>query len=233
MNYLQLCQRFRQETGYASSGPSAVTSQSGYHKRVVDWINSAYTEIQNQQNWDWLRKEFTLSTTASDESYAYGDCTDVPTSSAITRFRQWAIQDTRNPVQCYLSSSGVGSEYWLTYIDWADFRRIYQIGTEETGAPAHITIDPNQNLVLGPTPDDTYVITGEYWRSAQTLSADSDTPEMPAEYHMLIVFQAMEDYAYFEDAQDVLARVAVKRNRLLNQVSRANAPAWRKAGPLI
>lgn len=234
MTFLQLVQALRREAGYASQGPSTVVSQTGMHEKAVEWIKNAYIELQNAHYWNWLRKEFTLTTTASDYEYAYGDCTDVPTSSAITRFKRWAIEDPYNPTKCYLSSSGSGAEYWLTYIDWPAFRTLYLLGTQEEGAPAHISIDPSDNIVLGPTPNDTYVITGEYHKSAQTLDTtdNTDTPEMPSDYHMLIVYTAMEDAGFYDVADEILVRGDRKKRRLMRQLMKVELPKMRKAGPL-
>lgn len=232
MTYLELCQRFLRETGYGSSGPTAVTGQAGYHLQAVEWIAEAYTELQNRTNWRWLRKEFTLETTDGDYSYAYGDCTDVPTDSAITRFKSWQFQDRWNPPKCYLQSSGQGTEYPLTYIPWESFQYIYRLGTREEGAPSMISIDPADNIVLGPTPNDTYVITGEYNRSAQVLAADGDTPELPSDLHMLICYLAMEDFGLYDLSDESLQRARIKGRRLLRQLEVQQAPKMRKAGPL-
>lgn len=232
MNNLGMCQALRRETAYASSGPTTVVDQSGMHERGVEWIKNNWIELQNEHLWRWMRKGFTLTTTADDYEYAYGDCTDVPTSSAISRFKSWAIKDRKNPPKIYLSSAGAGTESWLTYIGWHDYQRIFRIGTQSSGYPTYISIDPADNIVLGPTPNDTYVITGEYNRSAQTLSADSDTPEMPSEYHMLIVYMAMEDAGFFDVADEILARSRKKAARLKYQLMQTQLPKMRKAGPL-
>ena len=235
MNYLELCQRYRRETGYGSDGPTTVVSQSGAHLQNVEWIADAYVQLQNRTDWRWLRRPFTLTTSASDSSYAYTDCTDVDASAAISRFKSWRVGDRWNPPKIYLQSAGQGAETLLTYIPWDQFSLIYRVGTREEGYPAHISVDPSDNLVLGPTPDSTYVISGEFNRSAQVLDAtdDTDTPEMPSDFHMLIVYLAMEDGGYFEVADEVLARSKVKGRRLLRQLEALHAPRMRMAGPLV
>ena len=64
MNFLELCQRLRQEVGAAGNGPAAVTSQSGEYARLVTWIRTAWQEIQNERRWafDWVRGEVDLNT---------------------------------------------------------------------------------------------------------------------------------------------------------------------------
>lgn len=229
MTYLELVNRFRQETNYSNAGPTTVSDQTGDHARAVDWVADAYTDLQNRLFWRWLRKDFTLTTQADVARYTPTQCQD--DDGDISRFRAWVI-DRQNPVRCYLESSGVGAEYWLTPVSWDYFRTIYQIGTQPSSAPSFITVDPDDNIVLGPTPNDAYVISGEYHRSAQILTANGDTPEMPSDFHMLVVYGAMEDHGYFDAAPEEIDRGARKYRRLLRQLEGTQQPRMRRAGPL-
>lgn len=232
MNYLQLVQRLRQETNYANTGPVAVTGQTGDHARAVSWIADAYTELQNRHPWRWLREGFTLTTVSGDGEYAASDAISDSSTTSISRFSAWHADDAFNPPKCYLQSAGEGAAYWLTYIPWEQYRTIYDIGTYSDASPSHITVDPDDNLVLGPAPDDTYVIKGEYHRSPQTLSANADTPEMPSQFHMIIVYLAMEDAGFFDAADDIIMRGRRKCRRLLRQLEINQGPVLRMAGPL-
>lgn len=232
MNFLQLVQRFRQETNYANTGPTTVTSQSGDHGRAVDWVATAYTALQQRHQWRWLRKGFTLTTSSGTDTYDHTSCIDTPTGAAISRFKSWSVSDPYNPPRIYLSSAGSGTETWLSYISWESFRTIYKIGSQENSYPAFITIDPDDNLVLGPKPNDTYVITGEYHRSAQILSANTDEPEMPADYHMLIVYMAMLEYGEFDAAPDIINRAARHIRRMTRNLEATQMARIRLAGPM-
>lgn len=234
MTYLQLCRRLAQECGLSGTVPTGVTNQTGELKRIVDWVASAWDEIQSRhRDWRWMRVGFTLSTTSGDDDYAYSSATDALTAAAIARFRRWLVTDPENPPKCYLSSSGVSAEYWLSYLSYERFRTLYQIGTEQIGQPAHITINPQNQLVLGPTPDDTYVITGEFQRGNQTLSADADEPEMPDDFHMLIVYDAMLKYAGFDAANEIYHRGLNEGRPLRRRLELDQRPRIRIAGPLI
>lgn len=234
--YLELSQKLRRECSVSGTGPTAVTGQTGKLADLVAWIADAYVQIQNLHAdppcWRWLRHGFTFDTTADDDSYSYGDVTDTTTSSAITRLSNWYIHDPYDPPKIYLTSTGVGAQTWLTYVDWEDFKSIYKIGTQNSSAPAHISIDPQNNLVLGPAPNDTYTVTGDYIRSAQVLAADGDTPEMPSQFHDLIVYYAMEKYGYNELAQEILSRASAESNRMLQNLSSNQLQKMRIAGPM-
>lgn len=232
MNYLELVQRYRQESNYANSGPATIVGQIGDHARAVSWIADAYTELQNRTAWRWLKKEFTLNTVASDDSYMSTDATDDDTAIAIARFKSWHIDDPYNPPRIYLQSAGIGSAYWLTYIPWAQFRTTYQIGTFADSSPSHISIDPKNNLRIGPPPSAVYVIESEYVRSAQVLAANTDIPEMPSDYHMLIIYLALQDGGFYDLAEEMIARGVKKGKKLIRQLENDQGPAIRMAGAL-
>lgn len=237
MTFLELCQRLRQEVGIPGTGPSTVLSQTGELALLVDWIASSYTEIQQRHGgrWRWLRREFTLSTTASDGSYAYGDATDVTDAAAITRFRRWIFTDRDNPPKIYLTASGVGTERFLVYADYPAFRSVWKLGNNstQTGYPTFVAQDPNNNVLLAPIPDDAYTVRGEYWMKPQTLAADADEPEMPDDFHMLIVYRAMEKYAGFNAAQEVMIRAKNEGQPMMRNLEADQLFVdWRFAGPL-
>ena len=122
--FLQLCSDTRRECGVAGTGPTAVTDQSGQLENIVNWVKNAFVEIQNRhQDWLWLKSTFTFDTTASDDTYAYGDAavTDSRLSAAISRFRRWWLYDVDGfpNVKCYLTSAGVSGEKYLLPLPWA------------------------------------------------------------------------------------------------------------------
>jgi hypothetical protein len=227
--YLQLAVDLRRECGIAGTGPTGVTNQTGELARVVEWVAQSYTEIQNSKpNWRWLRSEFTLPTVASDDDYIYSDCTDTIDTATITRFRRWYPHEFR----IYLTSAGVGTERWLNYQAWDAFRRSYKIATQNAGSPSVVTIDPRNHIRLGPKPDAIYTVTGDYQKSAQILAADADVPEMPEDYHMLIVSYAMWKYASNVAAPEVWTHAKTEARRMYNDLVRDQAPEPCFAPPL-
>lgn len=219
------------ECGIASE-PTTVDSQTGEFKRMVNWYKQAWVEIQNRTDWRWMRHEFSLNTVADTEVYTFADCTDLTSSATITRFKKWRFEDVNDPPKIYLQSTGVGGERWLLWTPWNWFKTIYSVGTQNSGATAHITVDPQDQIHLGPIPNDVYVVTGDYYRSPQVLAADDDEPEMPSHFHYLIVYEAMKKYAYFESAQEVLSRAEVESKKLMRQLEREQGPKWGMAGPM-
>jgi hypothetical protein len=234
--YLQLCQKLRREcvNGYAG-GPGAVTGQTGILEKIVGWVADAYKDIQIlHDNWRWMRSNFTVNTVASDDTYAFADCTDTKTAAAISRFSHWHADDREDPFRAHLTSVGVSAQNWLIYLPYDEFRRIYKFGAQQTvtGQPVYASVDDDDQIVLGPNPSDIYTITGRYQRGPQILAANDDTPDMPTQYHDLILYYAMERYAVNSVAPEVLARARTEGARLLGALQRTQLPEIHMGGPL-
>ncbi len=207
MNLLGLVQSLHHEAKLAGAEPDAVTGQTGRAADLVRWSIEAWNDIQRDRDgkWNWLRSHFTLDTTAEDPSYAYGNCNDVGDDAAITRFRRWDLDSRERPL-IYLSADGKATERQLAIDNWTHFRYLYVRATHTAAYPGAIAVDVANNLYLGPTPDAVYRVTGNYWKSNQALAADADIPELPADYHMMIVWRAIVKYAYNTVSHEVLAR---------------------------
>jgi len=205
---LDLVQSLHYEAKLPGSPPDSVSGQSGRAADLVRWAIEAYNDIQREKDsrWKWLRGDWTLDTTADDSIYAPTDCTDVADDSAISRFLAWDLDDESRPF-IYLTSDTVSTERELPIADhWNDFRSLYVKATHTAAAPSQMAVDHADNLHFGPTPDAVYTVTGNYWKSIQRLAADADEPEMPANFHMLIVYRALLKYAYNVVGQEILAR---------------------------
>jgi hypothetical protein len=235
--FLQLCQDARREGAMAAgTGPASVLNQTGELERIVAWIKNSWIEIQGRsQVWKWMRSPFTFNTVASTNAYAFGAVTDSRLAAIITRFSRWwpLDQDGESNVLCYLTSVGVADQQYLSYLDWAPFKHLYLRGSQTNNRPVHFTVDPQDRLLLGPNPNAVYTVTGEYQMSAQVLAADGDTPEMPAQFHQLIVYRAMEKYAGYRSAPEVMARGVSEGNRMLRALEGNQLPASKQPMALV
>lgn len=207
MDLLALVQSLHQEAKLTGAEPDAVTGQTGRDADLVRWSIEAYNDIQRAKDgkWKWLRSGFHVDTVADTASYAFGAVQDTDDSAAITRFRAWDL-DPREPPLIFLSADGKVAERELFIDTWTHFRYLYLRGTHASSYPSTVVTDVNDKLFLGATPDAVYRVTGNYWKSNQNLVADTDVPEMPADYHMMVVWRAITKYAYNTVGHEVLAR---------------------------
>lgn len=235
MTRLELARRIARECRMTASAnvPATTINQTGNLLDAVTWLDDAWLELQAEQMpWRWMIKNFTLTTVIGIDTYEYSDCIDVPTSGAITRFDSWKFVDPMSIVTSYLQSAGVNTQGYVYYLPWETFRLTYLVGTIQSGQPAHITIDPQNRIQIGPIPNEVYVLGGEYKRSPQIMTLDEDVPEMPAQFHNLLIYDAMRKYAGAESAAEIMLRANTEGARVRSQLNMNQLPAFRIGGPL-
>lgn len=194
MNFLEICQRTRLEADITGSGPASVVGQSGELEKVVEWVLTAYDDIQNlYSTWRFLRTDFTFPTIVDTQNYT-------PDAVDLADLATWKAEKD-DDLTIY---SAVADEQHLAIYPWNDFRSVYMFGTNrtQTERPTVATIKPDNSMSLWPIPNAIFTVTGEYYKKAQTLSANTDIPIIPSQFHMAIVWRAVmfygADYAAIE-----------------------------------
>jgi hypothetical protein len=229
-HFLDIVQRAARECRVPGTGPSAVTSQTGLNQRLVMWASSAWVEIQNlHRDWKFLRLSASWTTVSGTALYTTGSGSGT-VGVAASAFREWV----RNNFRCYLTATGTSDEQFLDYRDWEAFRNIWLFNANRSmrTRPYEVTIDPSYSVGLGPTPASGYTVTGEYYRKAVQMSADSDVPACPAEYYMLIVYAVMKKYGASERSPAIYQEGATQYNQMLPQMELQCLPNVELAGSL-
>lgn len=231
MNFLQLAQRLSVECGISGNGPTSVTGQTGMNAKLVNWIQSAWLEIQGvHDNWGWMREQFAFNTVASTGDYLPTEVTNTVTGQPITDLRYW----WKDTFRCQKVSIGVQDEQWLVEWEYQVFRNTYRFNVQVDGRPVVYAINPQGKAVmLGQKPDDVYQISGEYQTTPASMAASTDEPGIPnSALHMIIVYKAMTFYGMYEAAPEVLQRGNTEYSRLLNQLEREQLPEIYLGNPL-
>ncbi len=217
MNYLALCKRVRQEAGLAGDGPSAVTGQTGKLKRIVDWVNQAWVDIQTlRPDWQFMINEFDFNTQVAKRDYTGVD-------AGLADLNLWDI----NSFFMYDTTVGADDEQdlpFLLYPYWRDRYKARMDSRDDT-RPVLFTILKNNSLRFEGRPDGIYRVRGEYKRATQFLVADGDDPtSLPTDYHMIIVWQAMKYYASYYNAPEVMDEAETGFDTLLYPLEREQLP---------
>jgi hypothetical protein len=192
MTFLQLCQRLHSEAGISGKSHTTTIAQTGMLLRLVNWVLTAYEDIQNlHPDWQFLREAFSFNTVGGTQNYTLAILT-------LTELNNWITDDVR-------VYSAVSDETWLTYLPFNDFKYSYQIGPYRTseGRPTIFTIEPDKSISLWQVPDGIYNINGNFYKRAQTMTLDANEPLIPSEYHMVIVWRALMYYGAKEGAAEV------------------------------
>lgn len=220
MNYLQLAQRLAVEAG-SGANISTVVAASGEAGRMANWISAAWDDLQLERpDWYWMRAEFSFPTVASDYKYSSTD------AGIADRFGIWDIDSMR----AYQTNKN--DELGLSWMAYDDFRSAYLIGPQTQSRPLIVSVDPAMNLLFGPIPNLVYTITGEYYKAPQTLAVDDDVPELPAQYHMAIVYRALMLYARYEAAAEIYSDAEMNYKRFLRRIELNQLPTVEVAGTL-
>lgn len=194
MNFLAMCQRLKREAGLPGGGPVSVSNQTGIHKQIVEWIQSADEDIQNQHaDWEFLVRDFEFQTIADQQEYS-------PVAAGLSDLNRWKVDDV-DQISCRVTYN---DEQFLIFLSWPEFRRIYQHGASRSivGRPQFFSVKPDKSIVFYPTPDIEYSIAGEYCRKAQILTNNTDEPLYPSEYHMAAVWRALMLYGAYDAADE-------------------------------
>lgn len=202
--FLRKSVRFNTEYGTeVLSGDLTIGCVYEITTRVVldfDTVGQLYTGTSNTAGAHYLiTSAATLG--VGDSVKLVGKQTYTLADIGITDFAQWRNDSFR----AYLKSAGIATQIILTqYVDYSAFRDFYLLGSRQlvTGRPLYITVAPDKSLVLGFTPNDVYVTSGEYFRTPQVLTLDSDVPLCPGRFHMAIVYKAMQKYGVYESAPE-------------------------------
>lgn len=221
MNFLQLCQDLVSELGLAGgSGPSTVANQQGELKNVVRWIRDACLGIDNLwQDWRYLHVEYLGIINANTRTPT------PPNTPTGVLVRVW----DRDSIEI---NYGTTAGKPLTFEEWATFRKVRRLGGAALAVdePTVFTIRPDGALETYPTANADYPVRGEFWRRPLVLTADTDVPMMPEEYHRLIVCAAAVYYANREDAPEIIGGMEAEYAVLIEQLQSDQAPGFAAQG---
>lgn len=181
MTFLQLCQELVRLGGMVGEGgPPIVTGQSGEYRRAIEFVRLAYEDVCNLHNdWDFLWGIEEIVTEADMATYAGPESLGVFDAERI-----------------YLDGEP------LHFIDWQDYRP----EPLDPHKPNTVTIRPDGQLQLIPTPDDAYTLSVEYFKAAPTLAANDDTPLIPERFQRVIIGRALIMYGNYEAAPEVIGQ---------------------------
>lgn len=200
--FLQLCQTARRECGITSSGPAAVTSQSGILEKVVNWVADADQEIQGRWfDWDFLHYS----------DWSHTTITGIAAVSAPSTLGTWDVDSF------YLDYSTNDYKH-LSVMDYREWRDTLRQGVKTNAMPDMVIIKPDLSLILEAPPDDAYTLTADYWTKPVKMTANTDTSPIPEEYERVIVARAKIAYAESQGVGEILAAAQIEFDDLLDKL---------------
>lgn len=202
-DFVTLTQEMRQLAGLSGTGPADVATATGLELQLVRNVRDAWLRIQRARyDWKWMWVEnflapspggAPLQTIVGTTDYLLLDANSDPNVAKIH------VNTFRN----YLTSLGTTDRQRMTFVPWESWQRRYGVANIQNSRPRQCTRLPNGTLRIY-WPDDIYSVEFEYQKTAQVLAANGDIPEMPVDYHPLIVYEALKIFGKANDAPEVI-----------------------------
>jgi hypothetical protein len=194
MNFLALAQAYYRESGESFDAPASAAGASGYDGLMAGHINQAWLDIQHEARcWNWQWEPFTLDLTTVDRDY---DLTD-SNGATVHGLRLVRSSLTIAP------SSDTTAKQDLPLLAYQKFRAREKVRrTPAAGRPNYAAVLPSGKLRIERLCDVTHRIEGELFRNPWEMTANNDEPDMPADYHWLIVYRALKEYGRYEAAAE-------------------------------
>lgn len=230
MNFLQLCNKLKRKCRVTGSAMTSVsTTQAEEFARLVDFCNEAWMIIQRKRtDWAWMRNSCTFPTVASQATYTLAQIES--TGTGFSDFGNWCRDLFRN----YPTATGQSAEMYMDKIDYQEWSDVYQYSSNRTttGRPQEFTILPALGIGLGPVPAAGYTITADYYKVATEMALDADTPSLPSQFHMAIVYRAMMLYGVSESAPEIYDEGAANFAAIMKEIEDHQLPEIEVAGGL-
>lgn len=210
MDLLALTQRLWSESGRLGPGPSAIVGLQGDQLRAANKIRDAWRNLQLERDklWSWMRRSTRIPLSVGVGSYTAA-------GASLTDHWKWWPETMRyqpNVMDAPTAGNRLSAMTWLPY---DEFREIHLSTPVSPGLPVDWSVAPNNTLLVGPAPQTAGMhLEIDYLTKPTELVLGSDTPNMPEEYHMLLVWMGLEQQAATDENQPEIIR-AQRNARLI------------------
>lgn len=157
---------------------------------MVEFIDQAWIDIQlfKQSRWLWMRHQldYTVALVASTRTLAMSAI-----DSTCKRLIPFIEPDTYPDFYVLLKHPTTDAIHKCRFVPYPLWRGYYDRGDRPENKPVRYTVRPDGTLEFDPTPDVAYTVSTDWAHKPTALAADGDAPDMPDEYHMLVVWWAM------------------------------------------
>lgn len=199
MNFLQLAQALKRESGLSGAAPGDAGTTVLSEQRLFNWVNWAARDIHlAREDWRWRRGMATLPSTINQVNPA--------SAFGLTDFASWKDANKTYSPTAYRIADGNTIERKLAWMTYDNFRQTYFTGGQNSGVVQYWSISPSDEFLLGPAPDSEHFVRADYIKDYTDLVLNADVPTMPARFHMMIVWRALMEYGGFDAAGEVYQR---------------------------
>lgn len=209
--WLSLCRRVRKECDLAGSdtAPASVLNQVGEMLLVVNWVNSAWIQIQSLRKWDWMWEDNDITIPADQNLGANEISAD-----------RYVLDATWN------------GDQQLTFMPWNQFRQAYPASRIVAGDPTVWSIRPDRAFVVNAKPATTLTLTVERYLNPTAMGTDNESPNMPPHMHEAIIWLAVMLYGGFDEAGGVYQHAKAQYKQVMGTNALDGLPVFEMGDPL-
>jgi len=221
--FLQIVQDVYREGGI-SGQINSVQNQTGEALRVVKWVQEAYREICNADQYQlyFLRGEVTVQLTPGKAVYTKDDLN-------LPLLGQWDTRSMRVSL-----NANKHDETFVFNMRWPEFRDYWLFSSRRDtfSRPLNCSVDENTHLRIAPVPDAPYYLSFQQIIVPPDLIDSDDVPIIPDRWQMAIVWRALRHYGMYESAPEVVMRADSAYNEIMLRMTLDQSPEIVVGGPL-
>lgn len=221
MNYLQLCQYVQRYIAAGndlpgSGNPTTVVGQTGLYKEIADWVADAYRDIQ-QENSQWLFRQGAGNFQLTSGVGTYSKAT---IQALIADYER--IYPYRNGDVQFITATGTYSRetvnncYYIPYEKWGGVMAINFAVNAPAAPPVYFTVAPDESLIFWTVPTLGVIsVQFQYTKTVQLLTADTDIPMWPSEWHDAIAWRAIRYWSVVRESANKFALADAELQRVM------------------
>lgn len=193
MTFLEICQAVLLESDQDSellTGVAITPSMDEQHRKVIRWVQQAYLKLQREYKWwDFHNTSGVFLTTLDDGTQDY------------------TVADVRSVFKDSLKARkfGEAAEWSVTYLTYAEWRDRFNLYTGSEGVPLYFVELPSGQFRVEPAPNGICEVLADWTITFDRLVRDDDEPLWDEDFHEILVWLALEDYASDYEAPEMLA----------------------------
>jgi len=227
VNFLALAQRLHRESLRSGAGPVAISGSTKEVLRLFDWINDAWYDLQVEaRDWKWMRRE-------CDAALVIGQHAYTAASLGLTGLRKWMPPSRTRTARVYPTASASNVTEMVYWPDYDEFIRRQIDVPASNGAPQMWTISPTEEILIAPAPDAAYKLKAAYTSTPYRMVIETDAPDMPEDFHLLLVWRALMELASTDAASEVYVRAKANHDAIRSALILDQGPRWAMRGRVI
>lgn len=222
MNFLELCQRAKEDAAIQGDTLASTVNQSGIIPKLVSWVREAYLDIQNMPHrFNWMRQVVILPITSGVYDYSLD-------------LAPWSRPDIREFEKGHVRLISASGQFQAcAVLEFDEFDMRYPL-IQNVGQPSALTVTPDRAVVFNSIPNSALNMRGVVRLKPQILTNDTDIPNMPEEHHLLIVHKAVMRYARHDGDRELLVDAKLDVDTATRALIQRTVPIIRfEAVPLI